>query len=100
MFGIGESPWPGLSKLAEEAAEVIQVIGKLMQTSGGIQHWKGPPLDQRLIEEMADLQAAIAFVLEHNPQIDRSAFIERWHYKLARFRKWHRDNQPREGVPS
>lgn len=39
MFAIGSPVWPGLSKLAEEAGETLQVVGKLMGTGGESAHW-------------------------------------------------------------
>lgn len=65
MFAIGDEEWPGISKLAEEAGEVLQVIGKLMGTRGQTKHWNVPDLKKALEDEIADLDAAIAFVKVH-----------------------------------
>lgn len=87
MFAIGSPRWPGLSKLSEEAGEVIQVIGKLMGTGGEVQHWDGSNLAERLIEEVGDVLAACDFVVEKN--LPLASVAERRAKKLALFRKWH-----------
>lgn len=58
-FAIGGNVWPGVSKLIEEAGEVIQVCGKLIQTSGAHQHRDGSNLKERLEDEIADLMARV-----------------------------------------
>src|SRR6266576_699201 len=88
-FAIGSPEWPRLSKLAEEAGETLQVIGKLMGTGGETNHWDGTDLRLRLIEELADLQAAIDFVIEVCPRMDSYAIEERRVRKLALFKAWH-----------
>jgi NTP pyrophosphatase (non-canonical NTP hydrolase) len=54
MFAIGDNEWAGLSKLIEEAGEVIQVGGKLMGSRGDTNHWSGD-LREKLVEELGDL---------------------------------------------
>jgi NTP pyrophosphatase (non-canonical NTP hydrolase) len=87
-FAIGSPVWPGLSKLTEEAGEVQQVVGKLMGTGGLEDHWNGTNLRTRLIEEMGDVLAAIAYVVKHNG-IDDQALEKRFDEKLALFEQWH-----------
>lgn len=93
MFEIGAQKWPGLSKLVEECGEVLQVVGKIIATRGDTKHWDGgPPLDERLLDEMADLMAAIQFVSTHN--FTRSQVFElhkRATVKFDRFMRWHED---------
>jgi NTP pyrophosphatase (non-canonical NTP hydrolase) len=86
MFAIGDDQWPGLSKLSEEAGEVVQVIGKLMGTHGKSRHWDGTDLRQRLIEEIADVIAACELVIELN---DLEGIEKRKQQKLALFHEWH-----------
>ena len=94
MFKMGSDRWPGISKLAEESGEVIQVIGKLMALDGdNTIHWDGTDLTERLIEEIADLRAAITFVERHNPQLDVVAIDERATMKLKRFEQWRANGQ-------
>lgn len=89
MFAIGSPVWPGLSKLAEEAGETLQVIGKLMGTGGESAHWDGTDLRGRLIEELADLMAACEFVVATN-QLDHEDLSVRRQKKLELFCQWHR----------
>lgn len=93
MFAIGDKDWPGLSKLAEECAEVGQVVGKLMGTRGLVHHWDGTKLDDRLIEEMGDVKAAIDFVLAHC-QLSGTAVERRRQEKNRLFEAWHKEGDP------
>lgn len=85
-YSIGSELWPGLSKLSEEAGEVIQVVGKLIATGGEEQHWDGSNLRKRLAEELGDLLAAIEFVALKNGLADTFTRAEE---KLKLFEKWH-----------
>lgn len=91
MFAIGDKEWAGLSKLAEEAGEVLQVIGKLMATHGDRLHYDGSDLRVRLLEEIADLSAAVQFVAGEFSRAERSAMNERVVQKLQLFQRWHRE---------
>lgn len=93
MFAIGDDQWPGLSKLSEEAGEVVQVIGKLMGTHGKAKHWDGTDLRQRLIEEIADVMTACELVIELN---DLDGIEKRKYEKLALFHKWHANQTTRD----
>ena len=88
IFAIGADRWPGLSKLVEECGEVVQVVGKLIGTAGATAHWDGSNLKDRLLEEMADVTAAVRFVLEKNG-MNVDAFERRVEFKLLRFNHWH-----------
>ncbi len=89
MFAIGDKEWPGTSKLMEEMGELQQVLGKLMGSRGDPNHWSGD-LNEKLIEELGDLKAAITFFIEKNLDIYQTAGIsEQFIKKLARFRGWH-----------
>jgi len=88
-FSIGGALWPGVSKLIEEAGEVIQVAGKLLGSRGVEVHWDGSNLRERLEEEIADLLAACVFVVEENG-LDRDAIDGRAERKLALFQGWQR----------
>lgn len=91
MFAFGDEKWPGLAKLAEEAGEVVQVVGKLMMTHGDVMHWDGSDLEYRLLNEMADLAAAIDFVVGNQSRDQRSNFRDRREEKLRLFQSWHRE---------
>ncbi len=101
MFAIGDKEWPGLSKLMEEAGEVIQVGGKLMGTRGEVLHWDGTYLDQRLAEELGDLMAAIEFFVTTNfaSSSHYMRFINQAKMKLELFRKWHAENPKLPEIP-
>lgn len=88
-FCIGSSSWPGLSKLIEEAAEAMQVAGKLIGAEGQTKHWDGSDLAERIHEELVDLIAACRFVIQANG-LDAQRIEERSDEKLERFWKWHR----------
>lgn len=94
MFAIGSPKWAGLSKLDEECGEVLQVIGKLMGTGGEPLHWDGSDLRRRLEEEIGDVLAACAFVLQHNPQLNAVTVDNRRIKKLAVFNEWHLRGDP------
>jgi NTP pyrophosphatase (non-canonical NTP hydrolase) len=89
MFAIGDEKWAGLSKLLEEAGEVIQVGGKLMGSRGDHNHWSGN-LREKLVEELGDLYAALDFFSEHN-LTDRELNMvhEQFIRKQTLFKKWH-----------
>jgi hypothetical protein len=91
-YGIGSDHIPGLSKLLEEAGEVIQVGGKVMGVGTLGVHWDGSELDLRLEEEIGDLFAAAEFFTSHN-HLNRQAIRKRAADKLAIFEKWHRNIQ-------
>ena len=90
-FSSGSDDWPGLSKLIEEAGEVVQVCGKLINLvdSGGVRrHWDGSDLVWRLEEELGDLLAAVEFVIEKSC-LSSEHVGARSQLKLDMFRKWH-----------
>jgi hypothetical protein len=81
MFAFSDKDWPGIAKMVEECGELQEVLplvilakslgsmtqtqGKLLMIQGGTDHWSGD-LRKAMVEEMADVLAAIAFVGEHN----------------------------------
>ncbi len=87
-FSIGSEVWPGLSKLIEEAGEVMQVAGKLIGSRGQIAHFDGTDLKIRLEDELADLQAAIEFVSRFG-NLNFKRMDERRNEKIDRFENWH-----------
>jgi NTP pyrophosphatase (non-canonical NTP hydrolase) len=91
-YSIGSDHWPGLSKLAEEAGEVTQVIGKLLGNGGKLEHWDGTNLKERLEEEIADLEAACFFVRVHC-NLDEEKISLRVINKIELFKKWHAEQK-------
>lgn len=88
LFAIGAERWPGISKLLEEAGEVIQVGGKLLATYGEASHWDGSNLRDRLTDELGDLLAAIDFVVMLC-ELDASRVMKQRAEKLNQFLVWH-----------
>jgi NTP pyrophosphatase (non-canonical NTP hydrolase) len=86
-FSIGSTVWPGASRILEEAGELTQVLGKLIGSGGDTTHFDGSDLRDRLVEEIGDLSAAIAFFVVHNLPADE--IDQRKRKKLAKYEKWH-----------
>ena len=86
-FGIGAEVWPGLAKAAEEAGELLQVLGKLVATGGRPEHYDGSDLRARLIEECGDLLAAVAYLTAANGI--EAEVAERAAGKREIFQAWH-----------
>lgn len=90
-YSIGSDHWPGLSKLIEEAGEVLQVVGKIIAVDGASHHWDGgPDLDLCLMDELGDLWAAIEFVISANA-LDPQYVFARYEKKLGLFEQWHHE---------
>jgi NTP pyrophosphatase (non-canonical NTP hydrolase) len=95
-FKIGSHNWSGISKLVEEAGEVMQVCGKLIGTGGKLEHWdNGPNLKDRLEDELADLLAAIDFVSKIN-HLDQEKINDRVFAKYQLFLEWHKATRIKE----
>lgn len=89
-FSIGATVWPGISKLIEEMGELGQVLGKLIATHGEIEHWDGSDLQRWLVDEIADVMAALQFVITAN-ELDALWIDQRFRHKLGLFNKWHNE---------
>lgn len=87
-FAIGSTVRPGMSKIIEEAGELLQVLGKLIATGGEAHHWAAGDLDKKQHQEVADLYAALDFYVEQNA-MDHKRIDRRRATKLKRFRQWH-----------
>lgn len=106
MFFIGAKKWPGITKVMEKCAEVIQVCAKLQATLGesvlpapsfdgadgrgqasAIVHWDGTNLKERLEDEMGDALAAFDFVIHHG-ELNSARIAARRREKRALFEKW------------
>lgn len=94
-YCIGSPQWNGLSKLIEEAGEVVQVAGKIIGAEGETVHFDGSNLRERLESELGDLKAAIDFVINLNAL--RATVVERQRVKkLALFDQWNSGLQAKE----
>ncbi len=91
-FNLSGRSWPGLSKLIEECGEVVQVCGKLLGSNGVIHHWDGSNLKDRIEEELADLGAAIDFVVFWC-NLSSEKIEKRRRVKLDKFQEWKRVGQ-------
>lgn len=91
-FQLGSRVWPGLSKLTEEAGEVVQVAGKLMGTGGDHDHWDGTDLRVRIAQEVADLSAACRAFFQLNDYAGSPWVLEREIQKYHQFIDWHNEN--------
>lgn len=97
-FSIGSQVWPGASKLIEEMGELQQVLGKLLGTAGEVKHWDGTNLRLRLVEEMADVRAAIVFFQAKNlTERDIMDMDRRYKHKLELFDEWHAEQEAKGG---
>lgn len=92
MFAIGDKEWPGVSKVLEEMGELQQVLGKIMGVRGETVHWSGD-LRKMLLEEVADVLAALVFLQNRNlTDAEARGVRDRMLFKLERFEAWHRDD--------
>lgn len=89
---IDSGHWPDTSRLLEEMGKLQQVLGKLLGTGGEVNHWDGSNLRERLVEELADLKAAIWLFENFNlTSEEKQAIVRRFHKKLDLFEKWHKE---------
>ena len=89
-YSIGSKVWPGMSKVIEEMGELAQVFGKLMGTGGEPKHWDGSNLRERLIEELADVYAAVQFFAANNlTKEEQFEWAKRIGKKRELFDEWH-----------
>jgi NTP pyrophosphatase (non-canonical NTP hydrolase) len=96
-YSIGSQHWPGTSKLLEEMGELQQVLGKLLGTGGEVQHWDGSNLRTRLIEELADVKAAIEFFQGKNFTAKEDDLIDKFQAnKSQTFERWHSEQEDKE----
>jgi hypothetical protein len=86
-FSFGDKDYPGLAKIAEEAGEFGQVFGKLVMTGGHADYFDGTDLRKALLEELADLDAALAFFKAEVPLLapERRFLDDRVKRKLHNF---------------
>jgi NTP pyrophosphatase (non-canonical NTP hydrolase) len=80
----------GLTKLMEECGELTQVAAKMIAFPNDNHPDGGPPLRQRLEEEIADVCAAVAFVADIL-KLDANRIMTRGDQKRAMFEEWHKD---------
>lgn len=102
-IGAGKDDYPGVAKLLEEVGEFSQVAGKLIATDGDPNHWDGDGnLIDRLVDEVADMKAAIAWI-EAKCGVVALSFDyinERVKSKLANYHRFADDERGAARVPS
>jgi len=78
----------GIAKLIEECGELQQVLGKFL-TYGMGEHPDGKgSLDKRIEDEMADVLAAMRFVIVKHQVLDAARINFRATEKYALFLEW------------
>lgn len=87
-FSIGSERWPGVAKVLEECGELTQVLGKLVQIGGAQEHWDGD-LWPLIEDELADVQASIAYLIDANAVLDKQTIARRKALKESKFWAWH-----------
>lgn len=92
MYFIGAGRLAGVSKIIEEAGELLEIIGKVQGSKGMFTHWTGH-LERKLYEEVADVYAALDFFMSHDGLKWVQAVNERRAKKLAMFKDWHHNTQ-------
>lgn len=70
-YSIGSPLMPGLAKLVEEMAELSEVLAKFMGNGGDPEYFGRFNLDDRLEEEIADVEAALRFFKARQPARSR-----------------------------
>jgi len=80
-------PWRGIHKLQEEMGELQQLLGKLGAFPG--EHPSGEDIATKVWEEVADVQAALAYFRRHNAPVSQETYIvKRMTHKLELFETW------------
>lgn len=87
-YNFGSPVWPGLAKVIEECGEVLQIAGQIVAFPAG-NHPSGVDIVARMNNEIADLAAAIQFLVAENGTIDTTGFVLRRDAKLRLFQGWH-----------
>lgn len=104
MYKLTSKEWRGLAKLSEEMGELQQVFGKLIDNGGNTmvkydpkycktrEDWIGLDLGAKLVEELADLSAALEYFIMNNfDSHDLEAICCRVAMKLEKYEEWSND---------
>jgi len=83
-------PGGGLVKLMEECGELIEVAAKRLSVLPSVVHYDGFNLDDRLVEEMSDVLAAMAFVTKELRLREQEIYAKA-EMKLALYEKWDKE---------
>jgi hypothetical protein len=102
MFEIGAEVmhgWPGMAKVIEEMGELQTIMAKIMSGKGDTIYWDESNLVYPLLDEIADVQAALWFFLTMNEGRLREETMgdyrgildHRTRAKQDQFMEWHWD---------
>lgn len=91
-YGIGSDTWPGLSRLAADAAQVVRVAVAIIGTGNDTQH-DAAVQRESLQEELGDLRAAIDYVIGKNA-LDWAAVNSRRDRKRSLYERGIDEDQP------
>jgi hypothetical protein len=91
-YGIGSDTWPGLSRLAAEAAQVVRVACTIIGT-GNDTHQDAAVQRESLQQELGDLRAAIDYVIGKNA-LDWGAVNKRRDRKRSQYERGIDEDQP------
>ena len=80
----------GLTKLAEECGELVQIAMKKATYPEVEIHPDGKPINSRLEEEIGDVLAAIGFAI-YKHSLDTHRIEDRRTQKLKLFEEWDRE---------
>lgn len=82
----GSDDWPGLSRLAADATQVVRVVGKIIGSSDDARY-DTAILRECLQDELGDLRAAIDYVIGKNA-LDWDAVNRRRDRTRSRYERW------------
>ena len=91
-YGIGSDTWPGLSRLAAEAAQVVRVACTIIGT-GNDTHQDAAVQRESLQQELGDLRAAIDYVIGKNA-LDWGAVNKRRDRKRSQYERGIDEDRP------
>jgi hypothetical protein len=91
-YGIGSDTWPGLSRLAADAAQVARVAAAIIST-GNDTAQDAAVQRENLQEQLGDLRAAIDYVIGKNA-LDWSAVNRRRDRKRSLYERGIDEDQP------
>lgn len=92
MYTIRSDRWKGLAKLQEEMSELNTVLSKIVENGGSLEYWNDINLGKNLIEELADVSAAMSFFMANNfPESDLISIGARELEKLDKYWEWSKD---------
>jgi hypothetical protein len=96
-YSIGSDTWPGLSRLAADAAQVVRVACTIMGNGGDTRpEAELDGLRECLQEELGDLRAAIDYVIGKNA-LDWDAVNRRRDRKRSLYERGTDDDRARSG---